>query len=198
MKKPLLSRLIKVLGGRSPGFTLIELVIVVALAGIVSVAIMATTFQVFSFSALASNQMTAIRQVQQAGFWVSPDVMMAKEVGLTETEISHFPVTLTWQAGDPNAPVEHEAIYRLEDMGNGLKRLVREHHITPPGGPETIDTMVVAQYIYTDFIEINGVNQPATCFAQDGDAFKLTVTAKTGEQTETRTYQVKQRVTTAP
>jgi prepilin-type N-terminal cleavage/methylation domain-containing protein len=164
------------------GVTLVELVIVVALAGIVSIAITASLFQMFSFSTLASNQMTAIRQVQQAGFWVSPDVMMAQVIDRGES--SGFPLTLTWT--DPESSDAHEVTYRLEDMGNGLDRLVREHRIIPATGPETIITMVVAEY----------VDAAATGFSPAGDGFELTVAATLGEQDETRTYEVQPRVGT--
>jgi prepilin-type N-terminal cleavage/methylation domain-containing protein len=164
------------------GFTLVELVIVVALAGLVSIAITATAFQVFTFSTRISNEMTAIRQVQQAGFWVSPDVMMAQDI---EPGVSSgFPLTLNWT--DLETDDAHEVVYTLENMGNGLKRLLREHYITPPGESKVLDsTTAVAEYI----------DQAGTSFVADGDdGFKLTVTATVGGHSETRTYEVQPRV----
>jgi prepilin-type N-terminal cleavage/methylation domain-containing protein len=166
------------------GLTLVELVIVVALAGIVSVAIVATTFQVFTFSALASNQMTAIRQVQQAGFWVSPDVMMAQDIELGAS--SGFPLTLEWT--DLETDDVHQVVYTLEDMGNGLNKLVRAHYITPEGEPTALELMVVAEYIADA--------GAGTSFVKniDDDGYKLGVRAEVGKQSEDRTYEVQPRV----
>jgi prepilin-type N-terminal cleavage/methylation domain-containing protein len=170
------TRLISIRKGQR-GLTLVELVIVVALAGLVSIAITATAFQVFTFSARISNEMTAIRQVQQAGFWVSPDVMMAQDI---EPGVSSgFPLTLNWT--DLETDDAHEVVYTLENMGNGLERLVREHSVNGANP----DTMVVAEYI----------DQAGTSFVADGDdGFKLTVTATVGGHSETRTYEVQPRV----
>lgn len=166
------------------GVTLVELVIVVALAGMVGAAITAIAFQAFSFNTRLFGQMTAIRQVQQAGFWVSPDVMMAKTVdvgndpGTPEFEL----VTLTWKEGQTG--VSHEVRYVLADMADGLARLEREHYI---GSPLALNsTTTVAEYI----------SLTGTSFSVDGDAFKLTVNATVGEQTETRIYRIEPRIGT--
>ena len=165
------------------GVSLVELVIVVALAGLVGVAITATAFQVFTFTTRISNQMTAIRQVQQAGFWVSPDVMMSDPTPPSNIDYSgqggNF-LVLRWTDGNGS---EHEVTY-LITAGNKLQRT---HKITPDGGPTT-EVSIVAEYIDID---------PAqTSFVPEGDAFKFKVTATVGEQTETRTYEVKPRVGT--
>jgi len=158
------------------GFTLVELVIVVALAGLVGAAITATAFQVFTFSTRLSNQMTAVRQVQQAGFWVSPDVMMAKTVNATGG--SGFPLILTWQEAGTNTT--HTVTYNLTYMSGGLTRLQREHKI----GTSLNSTTIVAEYI------------SSASFVQYGDAYTFNVTATVGGQTEARTYEVKPRVGT--
>jgi prepilin-type N-terminal cleavage/methylation domain-containing protein len=160
------------------GFSLVELVIVVALAGLVGAALTATAFQVFTFSTRTSNQMTAIRQVQQAGFWVSPDVMMAQNVTLGGS--LGFPLTLTWQEWGTNTT--HTVTYNLTYMSGGLKRLQREHKI----GTSLNSTTVVAEYI----------DPTGTSFVQSGTAYNFTVTATVGGQTETRVYEVRPRVGT--
>jgi len=157
------------------GVTLVELVIVVALAGIVGAAITATAFQVFTFSTRLSNQMTAVRQVQQAGFWVSPDVMMAQTV--TRGPNSGFPLTLTWQEWGTNTT--HTVTYNLTYMSSELALLQREHRI----GLSLNSTTAVAEYI----------DPTGTSFVLYGSAYNLTVTATVGEQTETRAYEVKPR-----
>jgi prepilin-type N-terminal cleavage/methylation domain-containing protein len=160
------------------GFSLVELVIVVAIAGLVGAAVTATAFQVFAFSTRTSNQMTAIRQVQQAGFWVSPDVMMAKNV--TPGASGGFPLTLNWT--DLGTNKAHGVVYTLVGTGT-VKTLQRKHYVDG-----TLDsTTTIAQYI----------NPAGTAFVQGaGGAYNLTVTATVGGQTEVRIYQVKRRVGT--
>jgi prepilin-type N-terminal cleavage/methylation domain-containing protein len=165
------------------GFSLVELVIVVALAGLVGAAITATAFQVFTFNTRLSNQMTAIRQVQQAGFWVSPDVMMAKTVVIGGSP--GVLLTLSWnEAGGTG--ISHNVTYTLETMPGGLKRLQREHYI---GTPLTLNsTTTVAEYI-----DPNQTSCAPAGVLPAGSALTFTVTATVGGQTETRTYEVKPR-----
>lgn len=156
------------------GFSLVELVIVVALAGLVGAAITATAFQVFTFNTRLSNQMTAIRQVQQAGFWVSPDVMMAEPDKITYNASSEKFLVLGWTAYNDT---EYEVDYILQ---NGV--LSRQRYTKPAVVPDY--TTVVAEYI------------SSASFVQYGSAYNFTVTATVGEQTEMRTYEVKPRVGT--
>jgi prepilin-type N-terminal cleavage/methylation domain-containing protein len=169
------------------GLTLVELVIVVALAGIVSVAIVATTFQVFNFSALASNQMTAIRQVQQAGFWISPDVMMADPSEIADTPPQGKFLVLVWTHDGTDYKVE----YRLQD-GVLLRDRYTKAHLDPDYNWDY--TTTIAQYIDTSVDPETG--KPKTNYSWTAGKLTLTVTATMGEQTETRTYEVKPRVGT--
>jgi prepilin-type N-terminal cleavage/methylation domain-containing protein len=158
------------------GFSLVELVIVVALAGLVGAAITATAFQVFTFSTRLSNQMTAVRQVQQAGFWVSPDVMMAEPDEIKVNPGGGKFLVLGWTAHDGK---EHEVTYTI----TADDRLQRTHNITE-GGQTTTEVSIVAEYIdsyQTSFVPVAG------------GAYDFTVTATVGEQTETRVYEVKPR-----
>jgi len=168
------------------GFTLIELLIAVALAGIIAVALTAITFQVFSFSARASNQMTAIRQVQQAGFWVSPDVMMADPSQIHANEDGNF-LVLRWTTYDGTV---HEVHYVLETVpSTGVAMLMREHYTGPDFDSLSLDSVTaVAEYIDPD--------PAATSFLPALNAFDFTVTANVGGQTETRTYEVQPRIGT--
>lgn len=95
------------------GFTLLELLIVLAISGLVTGATTMTFFQVFDGNARTSNHMEAVRQVQNAGYWVSRDAQMAQIVdtgndpGTPELEL----VTLTWTEWDNTA---HQVVYTLQ------------------------------------------------------------------------------------
>ena len=159
------------------GFTLIELLIVIAITGLVAGAITMTVFQVFNMNTRTTNRMTAVRQVQQAGFWVSPDVQMAQSVNTTES--SGFPLTLTWIEWGTNNT--HTVTYNLTDMSGGLKKLQREHYINSDPAPDS-------PYIVAEYIDPTG-----TSFVPAGNAYIFTVIATVGGESETREYEVQPR-----
>ena len=152
------------------GLTLIELVIVIALTGIITAAITMTVFQVFNMNIRASNRMTAVSQVQQAGKLVSEDILEAQSDMIDDSPSgpAEF-LKLGW-----NSTVVHEVIYTLEDG-----ELWRSESIN--GGNSTLTR--VAEHIDPD----------QTSFVPEGDAYIFTVTATVGEQSETREYKVKPR-----
>ena len=159
------------------GFTLVELLIAMLLTGIVASAITGTILYVLNVNFSTANRMTAVRQVRNVGFWISPDVQMAKNV--TPGETSGFPLTLTWTEWEMG--YSHEITYSLEDMSSGeFKILKREHY---DSGPDSTTTTIVAEYI-----------DPAeTDCVLTGRKLTFTVTATVGGQSETRVYEVEPR-----
>lgn len=133
---------LKTINKNQRGFTLIELIIVIALSGVITGAITMAIFQVISISARSDNHMIAVKQVQNAGYWVSLDAQMAQSIELSGT--STFVLTLTWINLDDDD--KHEVVYSLED-----KKLQREYYINPdPDNPIPNATTIVAEYIVPD------------------------------------------------
>jgi len=60
------------------GVTLMGIIVAVAITGIIAGAATTTIFQVFSGNTRTSNHMTAVKQVQNAGYWISHDAQMAQ------------------------------------------------------------------------------------------------------------------------
>ena len=60
------------------GFTLIELLVVIAISGLITSGLTMTIFQVFGSNARDSTKMTVVRQVENAGYWISRDTLMAQ------------------------------------------------------------------------------------------------------------------------
>jgi prepilin-type N-terminal cleavage/methylation domain-containing protein len=157
------------------GLTLVELVIAILLAGIVTSGITMTIFQVFNMNSRTSSHMIAIRQVQHAGKQVSQDLLQAQDV--VPGGSSGFPLTLDWTDW---YDAQHEIVYTLEDMPSGeLKILRREHYINL----SLNSTTNVAEYI----------DPYQTSCVPAGGAFNFTVTANVGGQSETRVYEVMPR-----
>jgi len=158
------------------GFTLIELMLAIAISGIITGGITATIFQVFDGSARTNNHMTAVRQVQNAGYWVSHDAQMAQHVYLEwggETPVgSKFPLRLTWTDWDDKD--EHEVIYTLEPHGEP-KLLQREHVIRDAGGVVIKDEVaIIAQFIDPDLTKVEWAISSSFTLPDQGDAFTIT------------------------
>jgi len=196
------------------GFTLVEMIIVLAIVGVITGGTTATTFQVFNGSARASDHMTAVRQVQNAGYYVSRDAQMAQIVEpAPNPDPDGFPLTLTWTEWEDNET--HQVVYSLVDMpSNGLKYLQRSHSVN-----ETTATSIMAEFIDPDETScylykclIEGCGERLASLAEledhfankhvgedlqnqyENGALTFTVTAKVSgfprDQSETRIYKV--------
>jgi prepilin-type N-terminal cleavage/methylation domain-containing protein len=161
------------------GFTLIELLIAIGITAIITGVLTASIMQVWTVSYRTRDRMTAVRQVQQAGFWVSPDVMTARDV--TPGPSGGFPLTLNWTVSNNNYAI----VYSLQGTGT-LKTLQRDYYVN--SNPDS--TITVAEYIDPDQTSI-GPSQ--ACSFPDCAAYNFTVTATVGDQSETRVYEVKPR-----
>ncbi len=156
------------------GFTLIELLVALAITGLLASGITMTIFQVLSGNAQSSNQMNVVRQVQNAGYWISRDGQMAQSVELGVS--SGFPLVLTWTEWDGTV---NQVTYSI--TGDELRR---SHSVDGGAAVETF----VAQYIDSDAANTN-------C-AFTGGVLTLKVTASvTGYRpaSETRIYEVTPR-----
>ena len=152
------------------GLTLVELLIVIAITGIITGGITMSIFQVFNINTRTANRMAAVSQVENAGSWVSPDVQMAREID-TESEF----LKLTWIEIEEAANYTHEVTYAITPDN----KLQREHSID-----SVLDsTIVVAEYI----------DPVQTSCIWAGGVLTFEVTATVGEQSETREYKVKPR-----
>jgi len=158
------------------GFTLVEMLIVVALIGLISAGITASIMQVLTINTRASNHMIAVRQVQQAGKEVSKDALQAQPNKIDVNPSGGF-LALNWTDSED---LENEVVYTLED-----DELQRSHSIN--GTAQGTAPPVVAEYI-----------DPAqTSCVWDGNVLTFTVTAIVGngphQATETRVYEIEPR-----
>ena len=164
------------------GFTLIELIVAIAITGIIVGGIVLAIFHVFDVNALSSNHMKAVRQVQNAGYWMNHDVQMAQSVVPTaDPDVDGFPLEVSWwewgttAAGDN---ILHEVTYTLD--GSDFKRSYWR------SDTEETSEIVVARYI--DSIEV------APKLFTVGDSLTLTVTAEVATwpqlARESRVYEI--------
>lgn len=163
------------------GLTLVELLIAIVLAGIVTSGITITIGHMFTWSTRTNNHMTAVRQVQTAGYWVSRDALQAQrwtisEPGSSDPVNSGFPFTLEWEWEGRETKVTYSI--------SGENRLLRTVEIT--GEAEV--SSYVAQHIDPD-----GTSIGESLSTEGRKVLKLEVTATVAEQSETRVYDVTPR-----
>lgn len=176
------------------GFTVIELLVAIALSSIVVVGLTMTIFNLYGGYFRSSGEMTVVRHAQQAGYWISRDVQMAQEVSTDDdqgtADVIEL-VTLTWydyfweEENPDRRGAGHRVIYTLVD-----DRLYREYYSAGRGeafGSSPDYTTFVAEHIDVD---------NTSCIYLEGSNFYLIVTASVEgwqPQSETRTYEIKPR-----
>ena len=182
-------RNMKRLSNDQRGFTLIELVMAMAVATIIMAAASYGILHTFNLNTRNTNYMTAVREAQNAGYWVTHDTAMAYagemldgSVGVvTSATPTGFPLMLRWLDSD-NLSITHSCNYTLENNGGAPWTLWRKLD----GDAKT----QVAQYISSS---------NTTCI-YNPTARKLTFTVtatvtarKITTGTETRIYEVSPR-----
>ena len=126
------------------GSTLLELIIAIAIMVLVAGAAQAGIFQIFKITELNSSHMTAVSQVQNAGYWIAHDARMAQGVTTDNLTLPDF-LILSWI--EQGSCDEYQLTYTLENMaGSPLTKMLRHQYIN--GVLNT--TTLVAQYIDPD------------------------------------------------
>ena len=153
------------------GFTLVEMIIVVALIGIIALAATIAIHQVLTGTTLSNDLNTAVNQVRNAGHWISRDAQMAKPGSDTIVDSSHlgdsdFLQLTIWE--DATGDTTRTVMYTLQD-GELLR-----------------DDQLIAQYIQPK-------QEDVTWCDWDETTLIVTITAQAGEESETRTFEVKPR-----
>lgn len=155
-----------------------ELAIAMVIGGMIAASVTMTMFQIVDSSGRTSNHMTAVRQAQSAGYWVSRDAQMIQQAPvITESGGELESITFDWTDWDGNV---FQVVYTLEDMSvGGLKELERVEH----------ENSITKTTVVAEFIDIENTS----CEYTDGTLiFTVTVQVGAGSaaQIETRTYEV--------
>lgn len=169
------------------GFTMIEMVVVIAIGSLVMLVAAAALMQVAARSAPISDHTIAVHQLQNAGYWVSSDALKAQSVMLDDpetAEVTEF-LTLRW-VEDWGSGSSIRVAYTLEEVPGGLNELWRHEQLydeqNNPVGNETLS--LIAQYIESS----------SSCSWDSGErVLTLTIEGRVGEEFESRTYTVKPR-----
>ena len=195
MKCPRLHSFISKITKNQRGFTLIELIIAIAITTLIAGGVASALFQVYNVNTLNSNHMTATRQVQNAGFWISQDSQMAQivdttdDVGTAEIEI----LFLSWTGwgydiGDDKGTDYVEVVYYYDVATSEIWR--NEVKTTTiydsDGGPVGTPTSSSSLFRVAQFIT-------SATTALSGNKIELTIVAEVADSSEKRTYEVSPR-----
>ena len=182
------------------GFTLIELLVVIAIVALIAAAASMSTFQVMNVTKRSNNHVTVVRQVQNAGYWICRDALMAENVVVDNQTPSNF-LILTWVEWDyeegEEGSVYHKVTYSFQDLSNGIGKLSREHSTyNADQEPIESETNLVAEYVYynsddsDDPDNTNATYEPPVEAPEQAPVLTVQITASLGEASETREYQV--------
>jgi prepilin-type N-terminal cleavage/methylation domain-containing protein len=126
-----------------PGFTLVEMVVALAVAALILVGSAALMRYMVVATSQQSDQVLARLQVQYVGFWIGEDVVQAKNVELSDSTVGDLFVVTGVDEGNETYTVTYRIDVNMKDkMGRDLASLSR----TKIGG-EGAGTSIVAQYL---------------------------------------------------
>ena len=179
-----------------------EMLIGVAILGIITAATATSVAQVFTGSRSSSNQMTAINNVRNAGDWIVRDAQQARAkesvIGSGMLTATAPPpdneIKLIWYNYDPSYPTKkwYRVIYTIPAGTTDLQRT--EDIGTYSNGvfvptPNTSQTVIVARNVTSVTRSLDTTNSI--------NVLTITITASAGPaaslKTETRTFEIKLR-----
>ncbi len=167
------------------GFTIIEVVVAAGIIALIAGAATMTTFQVVNDTERARDQMTVVRQVENAGYWISRDTQMSERVSAENLTPPEFLIINWTEWGYDEDSVYHSVTYSIEDVSGGIGKLKRTHQ----DSEGTNEQMLVAQYIYYD--PGDPVNTSNVSY-QD-QVLTLKIVSLFGDAQEAREYKIYRR-----
>jgi prepilin-type N-terminal cleavage/methylation domain-containing protein len=159
------------------GLTLIELLVAISILAVVMAATSMTVITLMRLSPKSNNWAIALRQVQNAGYWISRDVQMSDNITVDQNPTTPQFLTLIqpeWDA-DSGAVVDKTIVYQFEDI-DGEQWLTRTE--------STGGITAIAQYI----------SNTTANYDSDNCTLTFTITATSGNVPVTRDYEAMQRV----
>ncbi|MBI4186343.1 MAG: prepilin-type N-terminal cleavage/methylation domain-containing protein [Chloroflexi bacterium] len=169
------------------GFALIEVAIAMVIVALTAGVTVTTTFQVFRGMGHSNDYMTAVRQVQSAGYRVSSDAQMAQSVSVNNEAPSDFLLLVWTERSSTDELIYHSIRYFVDNLTDGVGKLKRSHWSSAGVNEQTL----VAEYIYFD------PDDPAnsTQASLQGTTLTVQLTASFGDYRETREYKIVRRPT---
>ena len=164
------------------GYTLIEMLVTIAIVGAITGVMSMAVIVIMKVNPQNNDWAVALQQVQNAGYWISRDTLMANTVTVDGDTATPLFLTMT-------SPVigaaDKTVIYELEDTADGMKKLTRTDQ-------DTGAQILIAEFIYYD-PDVDPANSTKVIDYQD-PFLTVRITATAGSATVSRQYEGSQRV----
>jgi len=168
-------RLLRGMNKNQRGFTLVELLVVIAVSGLIAAAVATSIYQVFNINSRTSSHMIALTEVENAVHWLTRDAQMAQNYA-DNTSTSSFPLTMTWTNSFDSPNTSGSVTYSVAN--NELQRVYTPN----TGSPSTV---VIAQHIDSASAKTNW------SFSEHAFVFRITATVSSyTPASETRLFNV--------
>jgi prepilin-type N-terminal cleavage/methylation domain-containing protein len=145
------------------GLTLLELIIAIAITSLITGGIGTIVYQIYTGSTRSANHMVAVREVQDAGYWLSEYAYSAQNATITGG--SGFPLILQWVNFEPSG--KHKVVFNLTSSSGGL----RGSYYVDSGGGYVLDSARTGKIPVFQFIDSNITK--TNCQVSGGSAFSL-------------------------
>jgi prepilin-type N-terminal cleavage/methylation domain-containing protein len=162
------------------GFTLIEILIALAITGFLAVGIGTAIVQIGSVSDISNSRVTAVKQIENAIHYINRDVQQAQKVEINGTG---YWIRLTWVSWDDNSIVQ--IVYNVDSN----KNLIRQVSSTV-GGSTSTSTTTVAKYIESGSKVVTAPNTTLTP-PEKTWTVQLSSTYTSGQKTASETREIK-------
>ncbi len=169
------------------GFTLLEMAVAITMSAMIAFTATIFAFHALRTSARTDDQLMAMVNAQNAGFWISRDTEMADMVITDNLTAPAFLVLkwTEWGYGDEEDNIYYAATYSMENVAGGVGQLVRE--LQSSSGIN--QNLLVANHIYYNPADPGN----STNITYQSPVLNLRAVTHFGSANATRNYQIYRR-----
>lgn len=167
------------------GFTLVQVIVSLAITVLVVLPASGAMFQILKNSGRTGDYLTAVHQVQNAGDWISRDTQMALGVSANLTLPVPVLLTLTWTEDAFGTPVYHTDNYTIENLNGGIGTIRRRHTSTAGANEQAL----IARYVYYNPADAGNT----TMTSYQNPLLTIRLASHVGASQETREYKIIRR-----
>ncbi len=170
---------------RQMGFTLVELSVAATIMAVIGATAAMTINQVSKGTGYSNNSITVVRQLQNAGYSITKDVLKANSIIVDDLTAPEF-LIINWIEWDEHDdPIYNTATYSIEDLDDGIGTLTRSQWSSDGLSQQT----TIAEHLYYQPGDID--NTSAVHYNGPQVTLKLTVIFK--DNRESREYIITRR-----
>ncbi|MFC1873895.1 type II secretion system protein J [Chloroflexota bacterium] len=131
---------------REEGYTLTEMLVSLSIVTMIAASALLVISQVSRGTGQNNDHMTAVRQVENAGYWIGRDTQTAQSISTDNLTLPDF-LILNWTDWDTEGePIYCSAKYFFEDMNNNIGKLKRSYWNSSGINEQAL----IAQHIFVD------------------------------------------------